>query len=306
MTHEREIERLLDAWFSDGPTQAPDRVIDVVADRIGRQTQRPGWRLDWRHTTMTPVKIGAAIAAVAIIAVVGYNLLPGPSSNVGGPAAAPSPAPIPSPSASPTSYTWPGDMAPGTYTTRFIWDTPFSVTLTVPEGWQSRDIEVIKDPTLAVAFNLVGNVYQDPCGQVLRSPSLGGSVDELAEALSTMTGIDATAPVPVTLSGYPGTYVEFDVREDIDCAPSDFRIWDDPADSYLPVGPKGPPYWTAEQPNHRVWILDVDGVRYVVSALSSDRATPADLAELQAVIDSIHIGPVRAPSTTQPPQPAAP
>ena len=45
MTHERDTERLLDLWFADGPTQAPDRVIDVVADRIGRQPQRPGWRL---------------------------------------------------------------------------------------------------------------------------------------------------------------------------------------------------------------------------------------------------------------------
>ena len=45
MTSERDIERILDLWFADGPTQAPDRVLDVVADRIGRQPQRPAWRL---------------------------------------------------------------------------------------------------------------------------------------------------------------------------------------------------------------------------------------------------------------------
>ena len=38
MTQQRDIERLLDQWFSDGPTEAPDRVIDIVADRIERQS----------------------------------------------------------------------------------------------------------------------------------------------------------------------------------------------------------------------------------------------------------------------------
>ena len=49
MNQRRDIERLLDHWFADGPTQAPDRVLDVVADRIERQPQRPAWRLHWRH-----------------------------------------------------------------------------------------------------------------------------------------------------------------------------------------------------------------------------------------------------------------
>ena len=49
MTQQRDIERLLDHWFSDGPDQAPDRVVDIVADRIERQPQRPAWRLHWRH-----------------------------------------------------------------------------------------------------------------------------------------------------------------------------------------------------------------------------------------------------------------
>ena len=46
MTQQRDIERLLDHWFADGSSVAPDRVIDVVADRIERQPQRPAWRLE--------------------------------------------------------------------------------------------------------------------------------------------------------------------------------------------------------------------------------------------------------------------
>ena len=38
MNQQRDIERLLDHWLADGPTAVADRVIDVVADRIERQS----------------------------------------------------------------------------------------------------------------------------------------------------------------------------------------------------------------------------------------------------------------------------
>ena len=86
MTHERDIERLLDHWLSDGPTQSPDRVMDVVADRIERQHQRPAWRLDWRHPKMNGyAKLAVAGTALLIVAVLGYTLLPPLRSAVAGP-----------------------------------------------------------------------------------------------------------------------------------------------------------------------------------------------------------------------------
>ena len=107
MTHERDIERLLDYWLADGPAQAPDRVLDVVVDRIGRQRQRPTWRLDWRLPAMTPIiKFGAAVAAAGIVVIIGFGLLRGPTTNVGGPAASPTQSASPaSPSASPAGVT---------------------------------------------------------------------------------------------------------------------------------------------------------------------------------------------------------
>ena len=87
MTQQRDIERLLDHWFSDGPSQAPDRIVDIVGDRIERQSQRPAWRLHRRPTTVNAyAKITVAAAAVLIVAVVGYKLLPAGSTGVGGPA----------------------------------------------------------------------------------------------------------------------------------------------------------------------------------------------------------------------------
>ena len=44
MTQQRDITSLLDLWLAEGSTVAPDRVIEVVTDRIERQRQRGGWR----------------------------------------------------------------------------------------------------------------------------------------------------------------------------------------------------------------------------------------------------------------------
>ena len=92
MTQQRDIDHLLDQWFSDGPTRAPDWVIDVVADRIERQPQRPAWRFHLREIHVnTIVRAGAAMAAVVIVAVIGFNLLPGSGVGGSGPTAPPSP-----------------------------------------------------------------------------------------------------------------------------------------------------------------------------------------------------------------------
>ena len=52
---------------------------------------------------------------------------------------------------------------------------------------------------------------------------------------------------------------------------------------------QGPPYFTVEREHNRLWILDVDGTRYVMGGLSAADATPDELAELQAVLDSIRL-----------------
>jgi TRAP-type C4-dicarboxylate transport system substrate-binding protein len=67
MTHERDIDRLLDRWLGDGATEAPDRVLDVVTARIERQSQRPAWRFLLREV---PVSVNARAALVAVVAVV--------------------------------------------------------------------------------------------------------------------------------------------------------------------------------------------------------------------------------------------
>ncbi len=82
MTHERDIDRLLDLWLIDGPTEVSDRVVLDVADRIERQPQRPAWRFPRRPTIMSnSVRWAAVIVALALMAVVGFAVLGRPSDS---------------------------------------------------------------------------------------------------------------------------------------------------------------------------------------------------------------------------------
>lgn len=102
MTNERDIDRLLDHWLSDGPTEVSDRVVLDVADRIERQSQRPAWRFPRRPTIMTSsVRWAAVLVALALMAVVGFAVLGRPSdSGIVGVSPSDSSAPTDSPGAS--------------------------------------------------------------------------------------------------------------------------------------------------------------------------------------------------------------
>ena len=77
MKQRSDIDRVLEIWMADGPTAISDRVVDVVAARIGVQRQRRAWPFPGRTNVTTQIKLIAALAAALVVAVVGYNLLPG-------------------------------------------------------------------------------------------------------------------------------------------------------------------------------------------------------------------------------------
>ena len=91
MKRSSDIDRVLEIWMVDGPAAIPDRVVDVVAARIGLQRQRRPWPLLGRTNVTTPIKLIAALAAALVVAVVGYNLLPGIKGS-GGPSPSPTAA----------------------------------------------------------------------------------------------------------------------------------------------------------------------------------------------------------------------
>ena len=95
MTDQRELDRLLDAYFVDGTDELADRVIDAALDQIDHTPQRRRIRAPWRFQTMPMSARVAAAAVIGVIAVAGAVYLIRPNQPaVGPPGPTPSPHPL--------------------------------------------------------------------------------------------------------------------------------------------------------------------------------------------------------------------
>jgi hypothetical protein len=104
MTRDRDIERVLEAWLSQGPTVMPDRLFDGILDRVERQPQRRLARIQRGISTMRPISFIAAAAAIIVVIGAGAVLLGRPTaSTVGAPSPIPSVIPSAVPAASATT-----------------------------------------------------------------------------------------------------------------------------------------------------------------------------------------------------------
>jgi hypothetical protein len=167
---------------------------------------------------------------------------------------------------------------------------PLQIEFTIPAGWQilhdADAMGVMKDDGeppagSSLGFWLVDEVYLDPCDARLRgSTYVGPSVEHLADALAGLVGYEATTPSDVALGGYGGKYLEVTAPDDLSgCA--FVRLWTTHGAGLRSV--LGP----AE--HDRVWILDVDGTRLLVTMTYRPDTPDTDVAELERVIESIRI-----------------
>jgi hypothetical protein len=243
MNERSDLDRVFVRWFEDGPSAMPDRVVDVVADRISHQRQRHAWRLPGRLPMNTYAKVIAGLAAGLVVAVVGWNLLPKNNDGMGGQptptattapsrAAAPSTGPSsPQPTAawwgSPTECGFPtvcaGALSPGSHASGSF--RP-SLTYTVPAGWVNtadwhdrEDYFALLPDTPAnrdaasrdlVADSIVivphAQVTNETC--LFPQEGVGMSASEIVTALTARNGLDITEPVDVTISGLAGRQVD--------------------------------------------------------------------------------------------------
>jgi hypothetical protein len=111
MNRPTDIERVLEAWFLDGPMEMPDRLFDGVLDRVERAPQRRLARLHLRFTDMSPqLRLFAGAAAVVVVAGIGVGLFGGLRGNEIGVTPTLSPAPTISATPSPSSSTAAGTV----------------------------------------------------------------------------------------------------------------------------------------------------------------------------------------------------
>ena len=311
MTASRDADQLINAFLAEGLVELPDRAYDAVREHIEHTRQRVVIG-PWRVPVMpTFARLAIAAAAVVIVGVVGISVVNGPGVGSTSP---PSPSatltPNSSPSAEPSlpAYRWPAPLAAGTYTTSLVWDPAFQFTFTVPDGWDARDINVLKGNRMSVQFLVIDNIVTDTCSEELRDPPIGSSPEELASAMSELVTVEAAAVPAMFSDGRDATYLEYSVGPDLGCDWTQFRLLrlrDFICEPARGCGGIGEPWSGAEFGNvlehNRSWIMNVGRSLVLVGAEWTDEATPADLDELQAVIDSVSLA---TPLATPAPQPA--
>ena len=312
MSTDRDVTRIVRSWLEEGVTTLPDRVLDAVLDQLPATPQR---RFLWparRFQQMNNyVKFAAAAAAVALVAIVGVQLLPGDGRSGSVPNPSTSPSTPPSPGASPTAppsasnvpTEFPGELQAGTYTvapfaavgtgicyplpqpgcTETAADDTIRVTVTVPDGWSGIDtaiwLEENKPPSgAALGFGRGAWLLSDPCKPVDADIPVGTSVSDFVDAIAQHPVLDTTTPIDTTLGGYSGQSFDLLFPADLSTCPQ-YRPWE--------------PGIYAQGPGHRwhLWVLDVDGVRVVVQSMDYAGTSDQRRTELQAMVDSIRIDP---------------
>jgi hypothetical protein len=304
MTASRDPERLIRAFLDEGPTDLPDRTYDAVRSHIDRTRQRVVIG-HWREPRMSNyARLAIAAAAVLVVAVVGYNLLPG-SGGLGGPGPSPSPTATALPTATPKPtgpVALPAGLVPaGTYVAHpFVApNDSIGFRFALPGGWQgggpSGRAPVGVLPTtgqegpngMSMGFLTVTSLAGDPCKwKEAIDIEVGPTVDDLVTALAANPGYETTEPVDVTLGGFSGQRIDVQVPADLDLATCDdgqFWVWE--------VGDGQTIYAQGPEGRFHLWILDVQGRRVIVMTHDFRGTSPDDLAELQAIVDSISIEP---------------
>jgi hypothetical protein len=294
MTQQRDIERLLDLWFSDGPTESPDRVIDIVADRIERQPQRPAWRFHLREIHVNNIlRAGIAVAAVVVVAFIAINLLPGSSSRTGGAAASPSstvtapPSAAPSPSASAAACADAQSCPP--FPAGRVTSTVFvpKLSYTAPAGYtQFSDVEQAYG--VATAPGTPGGffIFRDPAPSTDTNGCEGDpkpigplTIDSISSAFAADKRFQVTTPAPVTIGPYSGKTFDLQLASTWTgtCPWSNGK----PGAMVLTVDtgitPTSPSYGIGQgDPSLRVYLLDVGGtpVWIQVDKSAADQVLP--------------------------------
>lgn len=180
-------------------------------------------------------------------------------------------------------------------TTETSTDGEIRLTFTVPDGWQNNGWYVAKsdaDPIFGVVLFRVANIFVEPCQWVEVDPAPGPTVDDLVSAFANVPVLNASAATDVIVDGFHGKQIEFTVPEydENECKLGRYALFQD-ADH----AGRGPNYW-AQGPHshHRLWILDIDGIRYVIGGTTFPDTSERDREDLDTILDSIQIDVVEA------------
>lgn len=205
-----------------------------------------------------------------------------------------------------------GALAPGWYTanvevdprSRFAMDHGYQFGFKLPaSGWISSGSDrdghggyiskgTVPSPDGAVIrFSNPDRVYADPCRQTL-GPPVGPSTEDLAAALASIPGTDASRPTEVELGFYWYTtaqHVEVTVRDSIPCDPGEkgFYLWHNEGEGAF----SGPRRATVGGSTINAWIFKQenrsDFPRILIEAETYQGVSAELEREIWQIVDSI-------------------
>jgi hypothetical protein len=296
MHTEQDVSRIVRSWLRFDEHESADQVLAIVLDSLDATPQRrPWWPARRMATVNSTAKFAIAAAAVVVVAVVGFNLLPS-TGGVGGTAASPSLTPTPTPTSSlppnPAEYFPPsGELAIGRHS-MIREGVRFSINVAAP-GWRSQQgFEFIKgtegEPDgagLLFWSTTPDNVYSNPCAHTPLTPAAGPGIGSLATAVSRIPGTQlVSGPTDLTVDGQPVKRTVITIPEDIDCA-GVLKLWYDDG-----MGSEAGRFPTVLPSTMRVWMIDVDGATVWIDGETYENyaeTSPTLEREIQQMIESI-------------------
>ena len=286
-----EFDYRIADWLEDDPDKAPSIVLETVTGALPAIPQRHTWRSLPRFNQMPRFALVATIVVVATLGIgawAGSGLL------------TPQPSPTPMSTAAPTPASTPREMtgtdqvmelAPGRYHVA----APFGVSLemTMPDGWKLGQLEsnvlVVFRPgepgLLPPGFVTVmrpDKVYPDPCRTETGPSAVGGSVDELVTALTSMAGFTAGPVTDVSIGGASGK--SFTLHQAID-----HNLCTDDSIKFVTYERFGfdQDVTIPSKDRQQIWVLDVGGERILVQTETFEHTTAVVELEVAQIVQSI-------------------
>lgn len=264
----------------------------------------------------TYAKLAAAAAAVVIVAVIGYAVLPrqpgpgGQGSPVPSPSATPAATSAATPAATPAATGTvplpPGRLPGGSYRLGPILESPtLSIVAEIPAGWLGfPDLPALTGPSseeppggILIGFMAPEELFSDPCqwdvdgtGSIDQpgDVAVGPSVDDLVAALQANKSYTSSTATAIDLGGFTGQHLALQLPGDDVLSTCDAAAAG--AEPRYLVFPKG---YYSQGANSRwdLFIADVEGTR-LITMISSFPGTPEALvAAARAIVDSFVITP---------------
>lgn len=295
MSTERDLPRILRTWLHEDAHENGDRVLDSVLDLVDSTPQRRASWLGRRFPILSNsiIHYGLAAAAVALLAVLGYQLVGGTSLGGPGPSVVPSTAPSAAPEQTePTTTALP--EGPWIIAYEMLFGVRTTVTIPAPDWYGLQYVTHVKKfagalPPLDARLVVFGGnlfVYGDPCAwESTRPDEPAASLDEFVAALSAQASREASEASDRTVGGYPAKTLTLQVPADAEftaCDGGEFR-------TLLEVSSSGDEAARANEgagQQSQVWIVDVDGTLVYFEA-SYFEGTPGEyVAEMEAMVES--------------------